>query len=65
MDAVMAFWNRLAAMLRPPCDSLSKMAQAGLKARKTCSSKLDNKSAHEREGEKEFSKNERPMRECL
>ena len=61
----MAFWNHLAAMLRRPCDSLSKVAQAGPKARKTCSFQVDNKSAHGREGEKAFLKNEGTKRECL
>jgi hypothetical protein len=50
----MASWNHLAAMLRRPCDSLSKVAQAGPKARKTCSSQVDNKSADGKEGEKAF-----------
>jgi hypothetical protein len=52
----MAFWNRLAAMLRRPCDSLSKVLPAGPKARKTCSFRVDNKSAQGREGEKAFLK---------
>jgi hypothetical protein len=65
MDAVMAFWNRWAAMLRRRCDSLSKVPQAVPNARKTCSFQVDNKSAHRREGEKAFLKNERTKRVCL
>jgi hypothetical protein len=65
MDAVMAFWNPLAAMLCRPCDSLPKVLYAGPKARKTCSLRVDNKFPQGREGEKGLLKNKRMMRECL
>jgi hypothetical protein len=65
MEAVMAFWNHLAVMLRRPYNSLSKVPQGGRKARKTCSFEVDNKSAHRKEGEKVFSKNEGTKPECL
>ncbi len=45
MHAVMAFWNHLAAMLRRPCDSLSKVAEAGPQGAKNLSFQVDNKSA--------------------
>ena len=52
----MASREHLAAMLpRSPCP-LSKVSQARPKSRKTHCFRVDNKSAHRSEGEKEFSK---------
>jgi hypothetical protein len=65
MDAVIALRIHLAVMLRRPCDSLSKVPQAGPEARKTCSFQVDNKSAHGRKGEEAFLKNEGTKLECL
>jgi hypothetical protein len=48
----MASWEGLAAMLHPPSNPLSKMSRAGLEARKTRWSKVDNKSVIEKERKK-------------
>ncbi len=60
MDAVMAFRKRLVAMLRRTSNPLVRVSQLGLKDRKTCFSKVDNKCVLGRERGKELSKvNER------
>jgi len=61
----MACWEHLAAMLPRSPSLLSKVSQAGRKAWKTSWFQMNNKSAHERQGEKEFLKIERTTRECL
>jgi len=61
----MASWEHLAAMLPRSPSPLSKVSQAGPKARKTCMFQVDNKSAHGSEREKGLFKIEGMKREYL
>jgi hypothetical protein len=61
----MASWEHLAAMLPRSPSPLSKVFQAGPKARKTRCFQVDNKSVHGSEREKGLFKIEGAKRECL
>jgi len=61
----MASWEHLAAMLRRSPSPLSKVSQAGPKARKTSMFQVDNKSAHGSEREEELFKFEGTKLEFL
>ena len=60
----MASWEHLAAMLRRSPSPLSKVSQAGPRARKTSFSHVDSKSVLGRERGKQFFENEGAMQEC-
>jgi transposase InsO family protein len=61
----MACWENLAATLPRSPNPLSKVSQAGRIAWRTYWFRMDNKSAHERQREKEFFEIGGTKRECL
>jgi hypothetical protein len=61
----MASWEHMVAMLPRSPSPLSRVSQAGPRARKTSMLQVDNKSAHGSEREEELFKFEGTMRECL